>query len=99
MLEFGYLEKYLLPPTSFNSVPLPHFLPLLPFQSFSPKHKHSQPLTCVYHNLGMVVTGSKDGSATVYSMGATPHCATTLEHHNSAITSVSESSHSWLLCG
>lgn len=49
---------------------------------------HSQPITCVYHSLGLLATGSKDGSVHLYTPGAPPTLCTVLGGSRHAITSL-----------
>ena len=53
-------------------------------QAYSPAHK--EPLTCVFHNLGMVATGSKDGTVAIHSPAPGHTHLTTLEHHRADVT-------------
>ena len=59
--------------SSFLSHPL-----FLNSQSYQTEHVNQ--LTSVYHNLGMLVTGSKDKSAMIHSMSQPHSCLKTIDH-------------------
>ena len=49
-----------------------------PYQHYQTDHTHQ--LTSVYHNLGMLVTGSKDKSARLHTMSQPHSCLKTIDH-------------------
>ena len=57
-----------------------------PLQSYSPVHSFYSSLTCVYHNLGMVATASKDSTVAIHSPAPGHAHIATLQHHKSDIT-------------
>ena len=71
------------PPLSLSSPPPASLLPSLslslsPYQHYQTEHTHQ--LTSVYHNLGMLVTGSKDKSARLHTMSQPHSCLKTIDH-------------------
>ena len=53
-------------------------------QSYMPAHQDS--LTCVFHNLGMVASGSRDGTVAIHSPAPGHTHITTLQNHKADIT-------------
>jgi hypothetical protein len=57
---------------------------LTKLSSYMPAHQDS--LTCVFHNLGMVASGSRDGTVAIHSPAPGHTHITTLQHHKADIT-------------